>query len=248
MTGPVLWISLAVIAGLALLGGRLLVLAGRSGELPELILGLFFLMVGPLGYLPLFLLSVFPDLRPDQVLLARATAHTGITLAVALMAVFTWRVFRPDAAWATAFTLLLMAGLFAGYADSALAWDFQPSEPGSRGWLLRIGVRGVVMAWTAWEPLRYWRLSRRRLTLGLADPLVTNRLLLWTLWAASILAIHLLGVANAWLDLGPARDSARALLGVGCGLTIWLTFFPPAGYRRAILTRWPEPTPEPTAD
>ena len=48
------------------------------------------------------------------------------------------------------------------------------------GWLGRtMAIFGV-----AFESFRYWRMLRRRLRLGLADPVVTNRFLLWAVWAA----------------------------------------------------------------
>ena len=92
---------------------------------------------------------------------------------------------------------------------------------------------------------------RRRLRLGLADPVLTNRFLLWGVWAG---AVFLMGqadpVARAWYVLKEgtftgglmnpevarpivaALVSTTSILGIIVALMLLLTFFPTAGYRR----------------
>jgi hypothetical protein len=231
-----------VTVALGLLGLRLVWLAGRTGELPELLLGLFFVSIGPLGFLPVFLIEFWPDARPDYVLMARAIGATGRLLGVALLCVFTWRVFRADAAWAAVLTAGVMLSLMVGYAYSALVESFGPAAPSSPLWHLRMGTRSVVVAWCAFEPLRFTFKARRRVALGLMSPLVANRLLLWTVWAGSCLVVQVAGyaVAYGWLEAGPA-GFIRALSAAGGGFAIWLTFFPPAGYRRLFEPSPPRP-------
>jgi hypothetical protein len=233
--GPLLWLSVGIALALGLLGIRLVRLAGRSGELPELLLGLFFISVGPLGFLPNFLMQVWPDTRPDYLLMALATGATGRALAVALLCVFTWRVFRSDSSWAAALTCAVLAGLLGGYAHSALVESFGPGAPDSRSWHWRMTTRLVVVVWCTVEPLRYWFMARRQVALGLMTPLVANRFLLWSIWGGSCLSVLLLGYVSVYLAPAPGLLAGiRAVAGILAGGAVWLTFFPPRGYRRWI--------------
>jgi hypothetical protein len=89
---------------------------------------------------------------------------------------------------------------------------------------------------------------RRRVALGLADPLVANRFVLWSVWTGALgfAALLLLAVRSRafWLQLHgvdprvvmPAAipiTAALAGIAVVCaGVAVWLAFFPPASYRR----------------
>ena len=92
------------------------------------------------------------------------------------------------------------------------------------------------------ESYRYYALMRRRLALGLADPLVTNRFFLWgtaaigtalAIWISSI-SFFLAGrpqLVEAWT---PAIEVATASVGVVTVSIFYLTFLPPGWYRRWI--------------
>jgi hypothetical protein len=93
------------------------------------------------------------------------------------------------------------------------------------------------------ESYRYYALMRRRLAIGLVEPLVANRFLLWgtgalgtalATWTASI-PFLLMGrpeVAVAWM---PAIQVTTACFGVVTVAIYYLTFFPPAAYRRWVV-------------
>ena len=51
--------------------------------------------------------------------------------------------------------------------------------------------------WLAAESLSYWSAARRRVRIGLADPLVTNRFLLLGLWAVAWAAMGFSDLARA---------------------------------------------------
>ena len=80
---------------------------------------------------------------------------------------------------------------------------------------LRLGPGGTLtsalctanLLWGAVESLRYYALMRRRLRLGLADPLVTNRFLLWGLGIGAAGVGSLISVVGAGgLGLQHVRD------------------------------------------
>jgi hypothetical protein len=80
---------------------------------------------------------------------------------------------------------------------------------------------------------------RRRLRLGLADPLVTNRFLLWGLGIGaaglgsliSLIVQQVVGLSMAEL---PALTFSNSLFGLCSALLMWVAFLPPAAWRRFV--------------
>jgi hypothetical protein len=224
---------------MAVLAVRLLRLWRRSGELPELLLALFFLAVGPFGFLFVVLATAVPQLVPGwPVAPTRVVGVVGITLGCWLMAVFTWRVFRPGETWAAALAVAAGLGLAAGVLLRALDEGFLYAEQVNPVWYLCITCRTVCFLWSGVEALRYWMGARRRVRLGLTDPVVANRFLLWACWAGAgffVLAIHIVRALFALSE--DFRMTLTVVGGIGCAVAIWLTFFPPQAYRRFLLRR-----------
>jgi hypothetical protein len=99
----------------------------------------------------------------------------------------------------------------------------------------------ATFAWTGVESLHQYRMARRRLALGLSDPVVANRFLLWSVVGFSMtavigasLALHLqgLGIMASPLALFVVLFGA----GVGTGFML-LGFLPPAAYLRLVRRR-----------
>jgi hypothetical protein len=94
--------------------------------------------------------------------------------------------------------------------------------------------------WLVLEGARYYGLMRLRRRLGLADPVVTNRFLLWTLAGVFSIVMILTSVPPVFLD--PDLNSDLLVLdllafsagGVGVSVLYLLTFFPPVAYRRRL--------------
>lgn len=237
MSGPLLWASVAIAIALGLLGARLVRLASASGEHPELLLGLFFLSIGPMGFLPVFALTWAADLRPDHHLVVVGLGATGRTIAVALLTAFTWRVFRPESAWAAGLFGAILLLLSTGYAHTALVDGFGSASPGSVGWHLRIGPRVVAVSWCTIEPLRFYVMARRRVALGLMTPMIANRFLLWSIWGGACLAVLVSAIVAQFVDVGQIANGIRAGAGLVAGAAIGLTFFPPSAYARWVERR-----------
>ena len=110
---------------------------------------------------------------------------------------------------------------------------------------------GLVFGWAFVESFRYYIMMRRRVALGLAEPVVTNRFLLWTLWTAGLTILPLVVTAVRAVQLAHfgASDPASGLvfseeaawslavvrstvMGVGPVIiaALWLSFFPPRSY------------------
>jgi hypothetical protein len=157
--------------------------------------------------------------------------------------VFNWRVFRPREAWAC----WLTAGVTCAFA-AVLA--LQSVTPGVRVAALHnegLGLHAFMAllaaptAWAAFESFRYHRLLTRRSKLGLADPVVADRLRLWGLGMLVACVISILTQIFALFGIDAAVSPAGALmiapLGLVAASSVWLAFLPPAAYTRRVLAR-----------
>lgn len=214
-------------------GARLLWVGQRTRRLPERMIGLSFLLAGTLGA-GLGVAAAVGSSHPAGPWLA-AGSSLAVDLGVACLAVFTWRVFRPSVPWAAALfgaSLLVLAVGFVGQLTlSGFAYG---ASRGLWGWV-ELAPRLVLYAWASGESLLQHRAGRRRVALGLADPLVVDRFRLW--------GIGLLAVEGIWMVLGLARGLGwhfqatyvpTALLGFVCAGALWLAFFPPQAYQRHV--------------
>jgi hypothetical protein len=228
--------TLAFVVVSALVGVRLLLLARRTGALPELALGLAFFLVGALGY-PLGLLSIWPAL-PEPVargVFALANLATGVGSAAVF--VFTRSVFRPDARWAQRLVWLAAAVLGVqsafGVARALVVPPSTFADP-DLGFSVRQAATAFSYAWTAIEALRYRALLVRRLALGLAEVEVVNRFLLWAIAGAgaftgsSVMSVVSLVGSTPWQD--PIALTAVGLGGFTAAVCAALAFLPPRAY------------------
>ena len=243
----------------AVLGVRLAKLAARRPGGPEVWLSLYFLVAAFLGMgLSNFVYMSWADAAmalPDRIATVLNAGYLfGVTAGMGCLYVFTWITFRPDAAWARALVIAVCGAMAVGYVAIGWSGDFALSVvPGAAYWITW-ALRTSVFLWLMIESLRYWGLMRRRLRLGLVDPLVANRFALWGIWSCVMLAmgqidplsrvwyVTTFGVAEAWVpELGRPivvwLVTASAGLGCFAMVTLYLTFFPTRAYRRRIEAR-----------
>lgn len=238
----------AAIGGLSFLvvcivgGARLLALARRSRGLPELVLGSGLLLLGgvatPMGIAARLATGLGVEIR------AALLCGQEILMALGLggFALFTHRVFRPRAGWARGLAAAIPAGMLLAILATALgqghAAELRAPGPGYVGQQV-LGL--VALSWTSWEALRYGLQMRRRLALGLADPVVVDRLLLWgggvgvaTLMSLTTGVAQLRGVDLQATIAGAAFVGVSGVIAAGA---IYLAFFPPVAYTRWVAER-----------
>ena len=242
------------LASMALSGGvvgwRLLALGRRTRQQPELLMGLGLLLVAVLGG-PLAAVGRLPALlgtAPGDVVFAVGLAATQ--LGIALFCAFTWRVFRSDELWATLLLVGLVGALGVEWLGllhaSARGATMEEILPHTRPWAIAI-VTSLALAfgWTAGESFAHYRRLRRQRALGLGDPVVANRLLLWAIAGfATVLLCAVIG-ASMGAGLAPLRHGLP-LAAIGsaalCASTCWtLAFLPPAWYLAALRGRSAQP-------
>jgi hypothetical protein len=239
---------LAVVGGGAfaltslVVGLRLIALSRHTGEVPELAVGLALLLMGGLGY-PVQAAARGAEPLGGFVRIALAFgAMACMAGGVVGIGVFNWRVFRPERPAARRAVQALAAG-----GVARILW--QAADPGflaaavGRG----PGVTGLellaaaALGWAAFESTSFARRLGRRLALGLADPLVVERVRLWSLAivAAQILNAASIAARALGVDLATWRYGGALIgpLGLAAALGMSLAFFPPARYRRFRLTR-----------
>lgn len=227
--------ALFVLASL-IVGGRLLLLSRVTRGLPEFLLGLGLFCMGGVGY-PLMMLITRLDGISDTTRSLMLVAHMCTSvLGMGGIAWFTRRVFRPTERWAG----LLLAAVVGGFVLLALVQIIGPGmaafieNPKSGPWSMKVYLSFVPMTWAGVESIRYFGLLRRRLALGLADPVVTDRFRLWGIAILSADAITVFGIAFNMTGQTITSSPIGALLVGGFGLTtaacLWLAFIPPQAY------------------
>lgn len=247
-------LALSLVVGL-----RLLAKARRGGwPTPELSLALYFLLSAFLATPPQIL--VYGGMGDPRLAVSEASSRALLAFAVFAMAigaaaiyVFTWKTFQPERGWAKAIVAAGCACLALGYAIEAFHEGFAPVVFAGAGHWIGWAGRTAAMLGVTFEAFRYWLRLRRRLRLGLADALVTNRFLLWSVWAASATLNYVSDLASRslyWLlyeTVQPVPEYLAAtvgptiivtmLLGGVSAVTLFLTFFPIPAYQRWIVAR-----------
>lgn len=223
------------------IGVRLVWLARRNRGLPELLIGLGILGIGPAGFALMVAAMGFQH-RPGVAFVCLAAAQLAIAVGAMSAYVFNWTVFRRDAAWARAVivvaALLFAASFFGRFAAGSY------SLPMRLDFWTQVGSFNMIVCllWGSLESLRYYGIMRRRVRLGLADPLLTNRFLLWGLGIGSagvgslIANVVMIARGTAMVELDGLTLS-NSLFGLASAVLMWIAFLPPAAYRRWIAER-----------
>jgi hypothetical protein len=220
-----------------------LLLAARTRELPELALGSTLFLAGGLGGILYFLGASDVSGLGALALWARGLGRLCLSIGALSLWCFTWRVFRPGNRAATALFCLAASGIVAGFAGEALGSGFRGGNFDTVWSCLGFVARGLAYCWAALESLRYFALLRRRLRIGLADPLLANRFLLWGIATSAAFGIYVVALANLFDHsthdvaagvFSPTWALLTSVLGLTSGVCLWLAFLAPAAYRRRI--------------
>jgi hypothetical protein len=233
-------ISLLVfVATTAIVGVRMLLLARRTGERPELLMGAGMALVGGIGYpggiISRFGLGSVGEMSFPIWFISTACTQVGI----ALIYTFTWQVFRAKTTWAKVLVIAGVGSMAAGLAGMAHALATAPPTADSalvtRGPIFvgMVGYAGCFL-WTALEGFHHHRMALRRLALGLTDPIVANRFFLWGFFGLMASALTAISAVTALLGGRPSGTPITMLpmgvLGAAAATAMYLAFFSPAWY------------------
>jgi len=226
------------------IGLRLLLLARRTRGIPELTLGAGTLLIGGLGYPFAIATNVVGATRPALAGVFMVTGATLCHLGIVANTFFTWKVFRPRALWARGLVGLFIAAAAVGFTANlrVVLATASPAMSAVQPWTFFLClVAASAFGWSGVEALAYHTKLRRRLALGLADPVVTNRFLLW---GVTSLASSAGSLVNAFFTLASPLSVLDPVALAVCGscsalsaVVMTLTFLPPATYLRFIEAR-----------
>ncbi len=184
--GPILVFLLLAAPGI-----RLLTLAARTREQPELWGGFYF--IGAAIGLPMRLVgSALYSTRPELANTLNTIGHISFAAGTIAMTIFTLHVFHRESSRARTFASLTVAMILA--TSTHTLWGGFASIENSYSMVATNFSRLVPTSWAFFESLRYYGAMRRRQTLGLADPLVTNRFLLWSIWTGAVTLLPLIAL------------------------------------------------------
>jgi hypothetical protein len=217
-----------VSSGLA--GGRLLWRGFRTGGVDESLLGVTYFVGGALGYVPLVL--VVTGATPDEwTRPLRALGHLNLELSALALYAFDRRVFRPDSRAAGAAALVCCAGLAAGWLGLVLIDGLRGrAMDGSAAYWFDFWVRAGAYAWATLESFLQHDRARRRRALGLAEPVIVNRFLLWGVAMGAITGMFVNGLVSHAFSPRPLSQLVDGILATIASASIWLTFFAPRRY------------------
>ena len=140
--------------------------------------------------------------------------------------------------------------MFAGVAGSFAVGDWEGVRPLSNPWWWADWAAAfVALSWVGVEGFINYLNARQRVRLGLCDPLVCNRYLLWGItgivWTVFYGMVAFQNIEfetqQVWSIAMDRANSAADITGVAL---VWLIFFPPRFYQRWIAGAAPAAEPE----
>jgi hypothetical protein len=228
-----------VISGFVYLfvGVRLYRLSRRTGHLPETLVAASFLL-----WMLSYAIWDIPYAFVDSEELVPAVYSYGSQIALVsgtvVFAFFIRAVFRPSARWAIWLVTAIVVGNLAGVAGMAYSGDWEGTNPLANPWYwLEFFGAVAPTIWMGSEGFAQYFKTRRRLKLGLCEPMACNRFLLWGLAGSLWVILEFLVSASDLVYAFTGYWSEP--LGLGIGLfeiipiaIVWFAFFPPAFYCR----------------
>jgi len=228
-------------------GIRVLMLAARTRQLPESLLGCSYLIGGMLGWSLLLVSGALLVGRSELHLVMNILQGAGsfcLNFGIMTTSLFAWRVFSPRSRLIAVGFFAQQAVLLADFVHNGLLMHLA-IPPATDPWFYPgMFARDLTYVWLPIVALRYWNMLRKRLPLGLSDPVATNRVLLWGLTGVVTFAYCVVAGITAYLDLwithGEALFLCTGVMNSVGALLGWLAFVPPASYVRWVEARAPK--------
>jgi hypothetical protein len=242
--------QLASIGSAFWLGGRLLRKALRTGNEPERLLGLHLVLAIGVGslFLGFATLTAYSNQPLPGMLFDAITVAGNTSTILGLMAAlwFNYHVFHERRPGGRVVALLSSALMWLGFVMYAAGGGIKSEGLyGPESWAY-VGAMVLGDLWVITDALRFRSQLMRRLALGLADPLVVDRLLLWSV--ASLARVGLVLMAPLVtalvqtqaqrLAMAPFLLLLSALLILAATVSLWLMLAPSARYRSWVNARY----------
>jgi hypothetical protein len=243
--GSWIWVGFLTFFVVSLVVGvRLLLLWRRTRQLPELLIGIGVLGIGPVGFGVAVAGRLIDESKPDLATAMVAIGALAVAIGAGAKFTFNWRVYHPESRAVRLIPMVAAPVLLAVWLTELATGRFAHLDPTSPVTLIRTSLQIACLLWGSGEALRYWTLMRRRVRLGLGDPVVANRFLLWGIGAGAAGIGSFIGIAAQLVTGATAGEASwvmvsSSLHGLVAAVALWLAFVPPAFYRRYIESRAP---------
>lgn len=218
--------------------GRLLRLSQRTGGRPELLLGIYFAFTGQ--WYVFYNAPYFLGLEALPPLIEHGIEWIYIVGIISYL-LFIRSAFRPKSTWATGMVIVSVAFLVVGAATTSLSGDFDITL-GNPGFVIQWLGYTVPCVWICWESVLSHAGAKKRSRIGLCDPVVANRYLLFAFFGLFQIAACAAELIWAYENAAQGAVSfvSDALLGgseIASVAMLWLAFFPLTFYRNWITRR-----------
>lgn len=235
--------TLILLATCASLGTRLLWLSRGRDQAPERFAGVGLIVLAAVTYPLLGASRVGSAVVADVRMGPLAIALGAMFVAVSCLAIFTQRVFRPHGVAGKVGIALI--GFVMAISAVAMLSILRSADPTSNsrealypwGLVLRVPLQ-LVWIWTGIEGMNEWRRARLRMALGLSDPVVVNRFLLWGLFGmleftAGTISTILQASGRTMLE-DPIAVLPTLVGSIVGSVLLFLAMCPPASYLRRL--------------
>ncbi|MCG8588867.1 MAG: hypothetical protein MJE66_06210 [Proteobacteria bacterium] len=225
-------------------GIKILLRARRTRGFAEFSLGLAFFLLGGIG-VPLNAAGrLLASLEVAQVI--AVFASTFSIAGIFLLFTFTAHVFYKGRRWAQ-FVLVFVAAMgiyyLVGHGIERLAVETREEALAVQFRWGPFTILGALFAfaWAGAAAFAHWLKLRKRVAFGLADPVVVNRLLLWSL--CGLISVAMTVTAGVLIYAGGpvARDLIQPITtsigGLADSIIMLLAFTPPKAYTDAVRRR-----------
>lgn len=222
-----------------MVGFRLASLARRTKRFPELALSLATLLIPAVGYPSALVAMGLERAQLPGVTPVFFVAMSAMLIGVSFYYFFTWRVFRPGSVWGGALcalgTWLMLGGVGAATAHVELHHNIDAGIRSAFAWAaLTVAAVVVAYSWNSFESFRCYLNARRKLRLGLVEPAVCNRFLLWSMSTGGWLVLAIAGGIALAAGANPLQSAGFSLavgvVGLVNAACNTLCFMPPRWY------------------
>jgi hypothetical protein len=238
------FVQLAYLAVALVVGGMLFRRGRRAGEWTQWLLGLHLLLSMGVGFLLTCLGTVSVEfqlpLSRTAIFWILTFGYCASTSGLTTTLHFTRRIFRPGQTWALLLSVGAGATMWIGWLGYVVSGDVADGRfEGFWFWVMTSGMV-VTNLWVAIEPVAYYARLRKRVRLGMVEPLVAERVLLWGIGSVARATMVLAGPLSSrhLAALGEAEKLSHgavvlvltSLLGFTTACSYWLAFQPPRAY------------------
>ena len=215
------------------IGIRLLQFARRTAQIPELLIGVSVLCIGPIGYGLSMLAFAFRGSSTVLSATLQGSSFVALFVGAASQYLFVWYVYRRTSRWGRPVVFAAITLMALSYAGDLMMNGLVDRIQGGIAHTLGQLVRLLGFAWNSFESLRMGWTLRQRAQLGLADPILSHRFLFWGVGAGAAFTGTLIHTVVRAATGGSAMELPVASLIISvCGLTaaccMWMAFHPPS--------------------